>query len=172
VWSLLFPFGIYSCCEKDLWKIKLETRTDGAICAVSMPGGNIYIEAIICSKQWVHINEKIYSYMTWHKFPSPEVSSPSSLILSPSSMCSSPSHALAHVALRMLAAIFLASQWHFLTNKHAVLAGCSTFWPVNCIFLHKKTRTRCTTEWPFCYWSLFCGNYSMGCLSYSRKQLF
>jgi hypothetical protein len=64
---------------------------------------------------------------------------------------------LAHVALRMLAAIFLASQWHFLANKHAVLAGCSAFWPVNCIFLHKKTRTRCTAEWLFCYWSLFCG---------------
>jgi hypothetical protein len=58
---------------------------------------------------------------------------------------------LAHVALRMLAAIFLASQWHFLANKRAVLAGCSAFWPVNCIFLHKKTRTRCTAEWPFCY---------------------
>jgi hypothetical protein len=28
---------------------------------------------------------------------------------------------LAHVALRMLAAIFLASQWHFLANKHAKL---------------------------------------------------
>jgi hypothetical protein len=56
----------------------------------------------------------------------------------------------------MLAAIFLASQWHFLANKHAVLVGCSAFWPVNCIFLHKKTRTRCTAEWPFCYWSLFC----------------
>jgi hypothetical protein len=56
----------------------------------------------------------------------------------------------------MLAAIFLASQWHFLANKHAVLAGCSAFWPVNCIFLHKKTRTRCTAEWPFCYWSLLC----------------
>jgi hypothetical protein len=27
----------------------------------------------------------------------------------------------------MLAAIFLASQWHFLANKHAVLAGCSAF---------------------------------------------
>jgi hypothetical protein len=39
----------------------------------------------------------------------------------------------------MLAAIFLASQLHFLTNKHAVLAGCSAFWPVNCIFLHKKS---------------------------------
>jgi hypothetical protein len=38
----------------------------------------------------------------------------------------------------MLAAIFLASRWHFLANKHAVLAGCSAFWPVNCIFLHKK----------------------------------
>jgi hypothetical protein len=38
----------------------------------------------------------------------------------------------------MLAAIFLASQLHFLANKHAVLAGCSAFWPVNCIFLHKK----------------------------------
>jgi hypothetical protein len=38
----------------------------------------------------------------------------------------------------MLAAIFLASQRHFLANKHAVLAGCSAFWPVNCIFLHKK----------------------------------
>jgi hypothetical protein len=38
----------------------------------------------------------------------------------------------------MLAAIFLASQWHFLANKHAVLADCSAFWPVNCIFLHKK----------------------------------
>jgi hypothetical protein len=36
---------------------------------------------------------------------------------------------LAHVALRMFAAIFLASQWHFLANKHAVLAGCSDFWP-------------------------------------------
>ncbi len=58
----------------------------------------------------------------------------------------------------MLAAIFLASQWHFPANKHAVLAGCSAFWPVNCIFLHKKTRTRCTAEWPFCYWSLFCDN--------------
>jgi hypothetical protein len=23
--------------------------------------------------------------------------------------------------------------------------------------LHKKTRTRCTADWPFCYWSLFCG---------------
>jgi hypothetical protein len=57
----------------------------------------------------------------------------------------------------MLAAIFLASEWHFLSNKHAVLAGCSAFWPVNCIFLHKKPRTRCTAEWPFCYWSLFCG---------------
>ena len=57
----------------------------------------------------------------------------------------------------MLAAIFLASQWHFLANKYAVLAGYSAFWPVNCIFLHKKTRTRCTAEWPFCYWSLFCG---------------
>jgi hypothetical protein len=34
----------------------------------------------------------------------------------------------------MLAAIFLASQWHFLANKHAVLAGCSAFWPK----LHKK----------------------------------
>jgi hypothetical protein len=56
----------------------------------------------------------------------------------------------------MLAAIFLASQWHFLANKHAVLAGCSAFWPVNCIFLHKNTRTLCTAEWPFCYWSLFC----------------
>jgi hypothetical protein len=63
-----------------------------------------------------------------------------------------------------LAAIFLASQWHFLTNKHAVLAGwlarwlagCSAFWPVNCIYFHKKTRTRCPAEWPFCYWSLFC----------------
>jgi hypothetical protein len=60
----------------------------------------------------------------------------------------------------MLAAIFLASQWHFLANKHAVLAGCSAFWPVNCIFLHKKTRTRCTAEWPFCYWSLFCASGS------------
>ena len=40
---------------------------------------------------------------------------------------------LAHVALRMLSAITLASQWHFLANKHAVLAGCSAFWPVNCI---------------------------------------
>jgi hypothetical protein len=49
----------------------------------------------------------------------------------------------------MLAAIFLASQWHFLANKHAVLTGCSAFWPVNCIFLHKKTRTRCTAEWLF-----------------------
>jgi hypothetical protein len=58
--------------------------------------------------------------------------------------------------LRMLTAIFLASQWHFLANKHAVLAGCSAVWPVNCIFLHKKTRTRCTAEWAFCYWSLFC----------------
>jgi hypothetical protein len=56
----------------------------------------------------------------------------------------------------MLAAIFLASQWHFLANKHAVLAGCSAFWPVNCIFLHIKMRARCTAEWPFCYWSLFC----------------
>ena len=36
-------------------------------------------------------------------------------------------------------------------DKHAVLAGCSAFWPVNCIFLHKKKRTRCTAEWPFCY---------------------
>jgi hypothetical protein len=59
----------------------------------------------------------------------------------------------------MLAAIFLASEWHFLDNKHAVLAGCSAFWPVNCIFLHKKTRTRCTAEWPFCYWSLFCASF-------------
>ena len=42
----------------------------------------------------------------------------------------------------MLAAIILASQWHFLANKYAVLAGCSAFWPVNCIFLHKKPRTR------------------------------
>jgi hypothetical protein len=25
-------------------------------------------------------------------------------------------------------------------NKHAVLVGCSTFWPVNCIFLHKKNE--------------------------------
>jgi hypothetical protein len=56
----------------------------------------------------------------------------------------------------MLTAIFLASQWHFLANKHAVLAGCSAFWPVNCIFLHKKTRTCCTAEWPFCYCSLLC----------------
>ena len=47
---------------------------------------------------------------------------------------------LAHVALRVLAAIFLASQWHFLANKHAVLAGCSAFWPVNCIFLQKKNE--------------------------------
>jgi hypothetical protein len=39
----VFPSGIYSCREKDLWKIKLETRTDGVICAVSTPGGNIYI---------------------------------------------------------------------------------------------------------------------------------
>ena len=45
---------------------------------------------------------------------------------------------LAHVALRMLAAIFLASQWHFLAIKYAVLAGCSAFWPVNCIFCIKK----------------------------------
>ena len=57
----------------------------------------------------------------------------------------------------MLAAIFPASQWHFLANKHAVLAGCSAFWPVYCIFLHKKTRTHCTAERPFCSWSLFCG---------------
>jgi hypothetical protein len=55
-----------------------------------------------------------------------------------------------------VSAILLASQWHFLANKHAVLAGCSAFWPVNCIFLHKKTRTRCTAELPFCYRSLFC----------------
>ena len=48
--SLLFPFDTYSCREKDLWKIKLETRTDGEICAVSIPGDNISIEAIICSK--------------------------------------------------------------------------------------------------------------------------
>jgi hypothetical protein len=39
----VFPSGIYSCREKDLCKIKLETRTDGAICAVSTPGGNISI---------------------------------------------------------------------------------------------------------------------------------
>jgi hypothetical protein len=38
----------------------------------------------------------------------------------------------------MLAAIFLASQLHFLANKHAVLAGYFAFWPVNCIYLHKK----------------------------------
>jgi hypothetical protein len=36
----------------------------------------------------------------------------------------------AHIALRMLA-IFLASLLHFLANKHAVLAGCSAFWPAN-----------------------------------------
>ena len=57
---------------------------------------------------------------------------------------------LAHIALRMLSAISLASQWHFLANKHAALAGCSAFWPVNCTFLHKNTRTRCTAEWDFC----------------------
>jgi hypothetical protein len=59
---------------------------------------------------------------------------------------------LTHVALCMLATIFLGSQWHFRSNKHAVLAGCSAFCPVNCIFLHKKTRTCCTAEWPLCYW--------------------
>jgi hypothetical protein len=48
----------------------------------------------------------------------------------------------------MLAAVFLASQWHFLANKHAVLAGCSAFWPVNCIFLHKKTRRRAPLSGP------------------------
>jgi hypothetical protein len=45
---------------------------------------------------------------------------------------------LTHVALRKLATIFLASQYNFMVDKHSVLAGCSAFWPVNCIFLHKK----------------------------------
>jgi hypothetical protein len=40
------PSGIYSCREKDLWKIKHETRTDGEICAVSTPGGNIYLNHV------------------------------------------------------------------------------------------------------------------------------
>jgi hypothetical protein len=71
---------------------------------------------------------------------------------------------LAHVALRMLAAIFLASQWHCLANKHTLLAGCSAFWPVNCTFLHTQTRTRFTAVWPFCYWSLFCGKGSSSIL--------
>jgi hypothetical protein len=68
------------------------------------------------------------------------------------------------VALRMLAAIFLASQWQCLANKHTLLAGCSAFWPVNCIFLHTQTRTRFTAVWPFCYWSLFCGKGSSSIL--------
>ena len=47
---------------------------------------------------------------------------------------------LAHIALRMLSAITLASQWHFLANKHAVLAGCSAFWPGHVA----------PPEWDFC----------------------
>jgi hypothetical protein len=61
---------------------------------------------------------------------------------------------------------FWGKIWHrgnFRPNVVIYETGCGNFpwknlvtlfWPVNCIFLHKKTRTRCTA---FCYWSLFCG---------------
>jgi hypothetical protein len=38
----------------------------------------------------------------------------------------------------IIMSLIVASQWHFLINKHAVLAGCSAFWTVNCIFCIKK----------------------------------
>jgi uncharacterized RDD family membrane protein YckC len=35
-------------------------------------------------------------------------------------------------------AVMKMSMTYFLANKHTVLAGCSAFWPLNCIFWHKK----------------------------------
>jgi hypothetical protein len=43
-----------------------------------------------------------------------------------------------HRKLRMCTAIALASQLHFLANKHAVLVGCSAHYASKRHILHKK----------------------------------
>ena len=65
---------------------------------------------------------------------------------------------LAHIALRNLLSPVTGNQLHVFINKHALLAGCSGFWPVNCTNLHKKWGHIARLSGPSVYSiSLFCG---------------
>ena len=119
---------------------------------VSVRGVTVRVSGRYCSHAWHNaVHQAIFQYSERLSVKvDPAVPQNRETYRSPTHVGSFEVCVLAHIALRMLSAITLASQWHFLANKHAVLAGCSAFWPVNCIFLHKNARTRCTPEWDFC----------------------